>query len=251
MHYIPLSCTSSPCNLLFLNLGTYSLVQATVGVGNVLIRDFCVARTRGGGGHAIWRLRNSIISVDASTCCVAVYCSLLLVRWCCCVGGVHCVVVLVSCTVLGCPASRHGSGICCMSARSAGGLYTITTADSRAFRATFEEAVHIHQEEYAAVRAPAPLPGPAPPLCVCPGPAPSVGSPGRCAASPLWWGRASRGPVRIALLVEGGGVVCRSLWGSAGRGTARGGGFRRSYDNPPSGRQSVAKGTGLWSPRAP
>ena len=41
MHYIPLSCTSSPCNLLFLNLGVYGLVQATVGVGTVLIRYYC------------------------------------------------------------------------------------------------------------------------------------------------------------------------------------------------------------------
>ena len=49
MHYIPLSCTSSPCNLLFLNQGIYGLVQATVGVGTVLIWDFCVAYTRGGG----------------------------------------------------------------------------------------------------------------------------------------------------------------------------------------------------------
>ena len=45
----PPSCTSSPCNLLFLNPGVYGLVQATVGVGTVLIWDFCVAYTRGGG----------------------------------------------------------------------------------------------------------------------------------------------------------------------------------------------------------
>ena len=43
VHYIPLLC-----NLLFLNLGIYGLVQAT-GVGTVLIWDFCVAITRGGG----------------------------------------------------------------------------------------------------------------------------------------------------------------------------------------------------------
>ena len=49
MHYIPVSCTSSPCNLLILGLGVYSLVQATVGVGTVLIWDFCVAFTRAGG----------------------------------------------------------------------------------------------------------------------------------------------------------------------------------------------------------
>ena len=49
MHCIPLSWTGSPCNLLFLNLGLYGLVQATVGVGTVLIWDFCVAYTRGGG----------------------------------------------------------------------------------------------------------------------------------------------------------------------------------------------------------
>ena len=46
VHYIPLSCTSSPCNLLFLNPGVYSLVQATVGLGTVLILYFCIAYTR-------------------------------------------------------------------------------------------------------------------------------------------------------------------------------------------------------------
>ena len=50
VHKIPLSCTSSPCNLLSLNLGIYSLVQATVGVGAVLIGDFCVGIT-GAGVH--------------------------------------------------------------------------------------------------------------------------------------------------------------------------------------------------------
>ena len=49
MHYIPLPCTSSPCNLLFLNPGVYGLVQAAVGVGTVLIWNFCVAYTKGGG----------------------------------------------------------------------------------------------------------------------------------------------------------------------------------------------------------
>ena len=49
MHNIPPSCTSSPCNLLFLSLEIYSLVQAAVGAGTVLIWDFCVAFTRGGG----------------------------------------------------------------------------------------------------------------------------------------------------------------------------------------------------------
>ena len=49
MNYLPLSCTSSPCKLLFFNRGVYGLVQATVGVGTVLIWDFCVAYTRGGG----------------------------------------------------------------------------------------------------------------------------------------------------------------------------------------------------------
>ena len=48
VHSIPLSCTSSPCKLLFLNLGVYGLVQATVGVGTVLIWDF-----RGGGLETI------------------------------------------------------------------------------------------------------------------------------------------------------------------------------------------------------
>ena len=51
MHCIPLFWTSSPCDLLFLNLGLYGLVQATVGVGTVLIWDFCVTYTRGGGGY--------------------------------------------------------------------------------------------------------------------------------------------------------------------------------------------------------
>ena len=50
MHCIPLSCTSSLCNLLFLNLGVYGLVQATVDFGTVLIWYFAVAHTRGGGG---------------------------------------------------------------------------------------------------------------------------------------------------------------------------------------------------------
>ena len=50
MHYIPLSCTSSPRNLLFLNRGVYDLVQATVGVGTILIWYFAVAYTGGGGG---------------------------------------------------------------------------------------------------------------------------------------------------------------------------------------------------------
>ena len=36
-------------SLLFLNLGVYGLVQATVGIGTVLIWDFGVAFTRGGG----------------------------------------------------------------------------------------------------------------------------------------------------------------------------------------------------------
>ena len=53
MHSIPLSCTSSPCNLLVLNLGIYTLVQATVGIGTVLILDFCVAFPRGDGGGGI------------------------------------------------------------------------------------------------------------------------------------------------------------------------------------------------------
>ena len=51
MHHIPLSCTSSPCNLVFLNQrASYGLVQATVGMGTVFIWDFCVAITMGGGG---------------------------------------------------------------------------------------------------------------------------------------------------------------------------------------------------------
>ena len=50
VHPLPPSCTGSLCNLLFLNLGIYGLVQATVGAGTVLIWDFCVACTRGGGG---------------------------------------------------------------------------------------------------------------------------------------------------------------------------------------------------------
>ena len=74
MHYITLSCTSSPCNLLFLNLGIYSLVQATVGVGTALIWDFCVAYTRGGGV-----LGNGLLLVVAAcnTTQGARYCCLL------------------------------------------------------------------------------------------------------------------------------------------------------------------------------
>ena len=63
VHYMPLSCTSWACNPLFLNVGarcwslyvsraSYARVQAGVGVGTVLIWDFGVAYTRGGGyGH--------------------------------------------------------------------------------------------------------------------------------------------------------------------------------------------------------
>ena len=56
MRYITLSCTSSPCNLLFLNLGVYSFVQAIVGVGTVLIWYFAVAYTTGGGGGGVHTL---------------------------------------------------------------------------------------------------------------------------------------------------------------------------------------------------
>ena len=52
VHNIPLSGTSSLCNLLFLNLGVDALIQATVGVGTILIWVFCVASTSvcvGGG----------------------------------------------------------------------------------------------------------------------------------------------------------------------------------------------------------
>ena len=54
---ILLSCTSSR-NLLFLNPGVCRLLQATLGVGTVLIWDFCVALTTGGGtpcGPAQWK----------------------------------------------------------------------------------------------------------------------------------------------------------------------------------------------------
>ena len=50
LHYTWGKVTSSPCNHLFLNLAVYSLVQATVGGGTVLVWDFCVASTRGGRG---------------------------------------------------------------------------------------------------------------------------------------------------------------------------------------------------------
>ena len=54
VHYVPLSCTSSPYNLLFLNPGIYGPVQATAGVGPILIWDTCVAFTqRGGGGRVL------------------------------------------------------------------------------------------------------------------------------------------------------------------------------------------------------
>ena len=52
MNHLPLSCTSSPCKLLFFNRAVYGLVQATVGVGTVLIWDFCVAYTREGEGSS-------------------------------------------------------------------------------------------------------------------------------------------------------------------------------------------------------
>ena len=55
MRNIPLSGTSSLCILLILNLGIYGLVQATVGVGTILIWDFCVAIAREGGGDTEWR----------------------------------------------------------------------------------------------------------------------------------------------------------------------------------------------------
>ena len=55
MHYIPLCCTSSPCTLLFLNLGVYGLVQVVV--GTVLVWYFCVACTGGGGGIPEFFLR--------------------------------------------------------------------------------------------------------------------------------------------------------------------------------------------------
>ena len=52
--FYSLSCTSSPCKLLFLKPGIYGLVQGTVGVGTVLIWDFGVAYTKGGGTLRIW-----------------------------------------------------------------------------------------------------------------------------------------------------------------------------------------------------
>ena len=48
MHYIPLSCTSPPCNVLFLDPGVYGVVQATVGVGTVLIWALLRSVSRGG-----------------------------------------------------------------------------------------------------------------------------------------------------------------------------------------------------------
>ena len=72
-YYIPLSCTSSLCNLLFLNLGLYGLFQATVGVGSALIWDLCVAYTRGGGTFFMMRiLRRVCVCV-----CVPPRCSLM------------------------------------------------------------------------------------------------------------------------------------------------------------------------------
>ena len=49
VHYIALSCASSPCNCLFLNLGIYGPVQATVGVGTVLILVLLRSLYKGGG----------------------------------------------------------------------------------------------------------------------------------------------------------------------------------------------------------
>ena len=94
MHYIPLSRTSSPCNLLFLNLGTYGLARATVGVGTVLIWDFCVAYTRGGGVgtwlyqffQLLWALRFlALIQFGRQCQCldwdIFVGCALSVVQW--------------------------------------------------------------------------------------------------------------------------------------------------------------------------
>ena len=68
VHCIPRSCTSSPCSLLFLNPGVYGLVQATVGVGTVLIWDFCVAFTRAGGGGGMRVLAYRGADVRGCTC---------------------------------------------------------------------------------------------------------------------------------------------------------------------------------------
>ena len=59
MHSIPLSCTSAPCKLLFLNPGVYRLVQATVGIGTVLpfpplVVPHPLSFPRGGGGTVTW-----------------------------------------------------------------------------------------------------------------------------------------------------------------------------------------------------
>ena len=66
MHHIPFSCTNSPCNLLFLNLGVCGLVKATVCVGTVLIWHFAVARV-GGGGYLVCRSRcwYALFSINA------------------------------------------------------------------------------------------------------------------------------------------------------------------------------------------
>ena len=68
MYYLPLSCTSSPCHLLFFNLGASVLVQATVGVGTVLIWYFGVADTKGGGVQTwprlIWGAWSSLVWGD-------------------------------------------------------------------------------------------------------------------------------------------------------------------------------------------
>ena len=93
---MPLSCTSSPCNPLFLNLGarcwllyvsraSYARVQATVGVGTVLIWDIGVAYTRGGG--------YLLEGVDAPCACCVSTLSTFQAQW-------HC--VAVRCTAWKC-----------------------------------------------------------------------------------------------------------------------------------------------------
>ena len=63
MYNIPLSGTSSPCNPLFLNLGVYGLVQATVGVGTILVGTVAQLLQGRGGSASLygfqWQLLKS------------------------------------------------------------------------------------------------------------------------------------------------------------------------------------------------
>ena len=66
---------SSFLQLLFLNSGIDGLVQATVGIGTVLIWDCCLAYTRGGGAYA--HFGESAIIVALHKSCISQFVFLL------------------------------------------------------------------------------------------------------------------------------------------------------------------------------